>query len=90
VKFWDTSALVPLLVDEEPTTEVRQIFVRDPDVIIWLLTSVELLSAVGRLGRRAAGIDDLVPGLRSEAVELVSRCVIVSEVEIEDEDLHPA
>jgi predicted nucleic acid-binding protein len=81
VKFWDTSALVPLLVDEETTTEVRQLFVRDPDVVIWLLTSVELLSAIGRLGRRAAGIDDLVPALRSEAVELVSRCVVVSEVD---------
>jgi predicted nucleic acid-binding protein len=81
MKFWDTSALVPLLVDEETTTEVRQLFVRDPDVVIWLLTSVELLSAIGRLGRRAAGIDDLVPSLRSEAVELVSRCVVVSEVD---------
>lgn len=81
MKFWDTSALVPLLVDEAATTEVRQMFVSDPEVVIWMLTSVELLSAIGRLGRRAAGIDDLVPALRSEALELVSRCAVVCEVE---------
>jgi len=71
VRFWDTSALVPLIVDEPTTAGAREMLVRDPDVAIWALTSVELLSAVSRLGRQAAGLDDLVPALRSAAIDLV-------------------
>ncbi len=81
MKFWDTSALVPLIVDEPTTDGAREIFARDPDVAIWMLTSVELLSAIGRLGRQAVELDDLVPDMRSAAIELVSRCTVVTEVE---------
>jgi hypothetical protein len=81
VKFWDTSALVPLLVDEPTTGSAHDLLVRDSSVVIWMLTSVELLSTIGRLGRQAAGLDDLLPSLRSAATDLVSRCAIVTEID---------
>ncbi len=81
MRFWDTSALVPLIVDEPTTEGAREMLSRDAEVAIWVLTSVELLSAVSRLGRQAAGLDDLVPGLRLAAIDLVSRCTVVTEMD---------
>ena len=80
MKFWDTSALVPLIVDEPTTEPARQVVSRDADVAIWMLTSVELLSTLGRLSRRATGLDDLLPTLRSGAFDLVGRCAVITDV----------
>jgi uncharacterized protein len=81
VRFWDTSALVPLVFDEPATEGARQLLSRDPDVAIWSLSSVELLSAVGRVGRRAVGLADLVPSLRAASLDLVGRCAVVTDVD---------
>jgi predicted nucleic acid-binding protein len=51
VKFWDSSALVPLLVEEEDTLRVRDLYLGEPGVIAWWGTSVECASAVSRLER---------------------------------------
>jgi uncharacterized protein with PIN domain len=48
VKFWDTSALVPLFADEAMTSAVRDILSLDSKVIVWSLTRVELASAMWR------------------------------------------
>lgn len=51
MKFWDTSALLPLLV-EEPRTEPMQALLReDPAAAVWWLTPVECWSALARLER---------------------------------------
>jgi predicted nucleic acid-binding protein len=81
VKFWDSSALVPLIVDEPASAELGRFLVDDPDFLVWTLTSVELLSMLGRLGRVASGLDDLIPGLRSDALGLLDRAIIVSDVD---------
>jgi len=51
VRFWDTSALIPLVVAERSTNVVRRWLREDPDVIVWTLTRVELLSALARRRR---------------------------------------
>lgn len=81
MKFWDTSALVPLVVDEPATRAVRQIVVRDRDVVVWLLTGVELLSAIARLGRAASGLEDLATALRLEAISLSRQWTMVTDVD---------
>ena len=81
MRFWDTSALVPLVVDEASTAAVRHLLLRDSDVLLWTLTSVELLSALGRLSRQTAELGDLLPAMRAQAVELVSRCAVVTDVD---------
>jgi hypothetical protein len=81
VKFWDTSALVPLIVDEPSTPEIRQLMSRDPDVVVWMLTGVELLSVLGRLGRATPELAAVLPGVRLDAMELATRWAAVTHVE---------
>jgi predicted nucleic acid-binding protein len=48
VKFWDSSALTPLLV-EEPDSTLRESQLReDPVVLVWYGTLVEIESALSR------------------------------------------
>jgi predicted nucleic acid-binding protein len=48
--FWDTSALVPLCVQQQPTDTVRRLF-EQHSVVVWWATSVEMRSAFERLLR---------------------------------------
>ena len=51
MRFWDSSAIVPLLVDERATRPVIAEFARDPDMLVWWATDVECVSALARLER---------------------------------------
>jgi predicted nucleic acid-binding protein len=51
VRFWDSSALVPLFQLEPQTPRVRDWLFEDPDVIVWALTRVELMFAIARRRR---------------------------------------
>jgi len=59
VRFWDTSAIVPLCVTEPASAQVRRLAEEDPSVVVWWATRVECLSALtrrrrdGRLGAPA-------------------------------------
>jgi len=52
VRFWDTSALLPLFVAEKESRRARSWLRRDPVVVVWTLTRVELLSALARRERK--------------------------------------
>ena len=80
MRFWDTSALVPLLIDEDATSAMRARLGEDPDVVVWMLTSVELLSTIGRLGRTSTALSDLLPAIRLDAISLFSRWLAVTHV----------
>lgn len=54
VRFWDTSALVPLLVDQSSSPAVTRAFAADPDAVVWWATGVECSSALARLEREQA------------------------------------
>jgi len=51
VKFWDASALVPLLVAEAATRSLQALAKRDPDILAWWGSQVECASALARLER---------------------------------------
>lgn len=51
MRFWDTSAIIPLVVDEEATTSVRALLSADPSMAAWWATPVESASALARLRR---------------------------------------
>ena len=51
MKFWDSSAIVPLLVRQTETVPVRTIATDDPDMLVWWATPVECASALARLER---------------------------------------
>jgi predicted nucleic acid-binding protein len=51
VRFWDTSAAVPLLVEEPASGACRRELRADPALAVWALTRTEIVSAVRRLER---------------------------------------
>jgi hypothetical protein len=54
VKFWDASALVPLVVAEPSTPRLQALAASDPEMLVWWGSSVETASALARLERSAA------------------------------------
>ena len=54
MKFWDASAIVPLLVAEPTTRRLQVLAARDPDMLVWWGSEVECASALARLERAAA------------------------------------
>ena len=55
MRFWDTSALVPIFIAERETRTVRRWLRHDGVVVVWSLTRVELLSALARRRREDSG-----------------------------------
>ena len=53
MRFWDTSAIVPLVLREESTPVVTELLSNDPGIIAWWGTYVEAVSALARLQREA-------------------------------------
>jgi len=51
MRFWDSSALLPLFVEEPRTKALRTWTVDDDGFVLWVLTDVELRSGLARLVR---------------------------------------
>lgn len=54
MKFWDASAVVPLLVDEPGRDALLAILEQDSTMLVWWGTPVECASAVSRREREGA------------------------------------
>lgn len=54
MKFWDASAIVPLLMTEATTRAVQTLAVKDAAMLVWWATEVECASAIARLEREGA------------------------------------
>jgi predicted nucleic acid-binding protein len=54
MRYWDTSAIVPVVVDEPGTKLVRELLETDPSIVTWTLTWVELCGAVERRARQGS------------------------------------
>jgi uncharacterized protein len=54
MRFWDASAVVPLLVDEPERPDLDRLLVRDPVMLVWWSTPVECVSALARREREGA------------------------------------
>lgn len=54
MKFWDASAIVPLLVTEPTTKTMQSLAEKDPTMLVWWATEVECASAITRLERDVA------------------------------------
>jgi len=51
MRFWDSSAVVPVLTEEKHSKSCRQLLRSDPRVIVWTLTRTEVVSALWRVHR---------------------------------------
>jgi predicted nucleic acid-binding protein len=49
MKFWDASAIVPLLLTEPATAAMQALADKDPTMVVWWSTEVECASAITRL-----------------------------------------
>lgn len=59
MRYWDTSAIVPLLLPEAPRDALLELLERDPVMLVWWGTRVECTSAVARRERDGAlGVAD--------------------------------
>ena len=54
MRFWDSSAIVPLLVAETSSAAVMQVYELDPEVVAWWATEAECVSALARLEREGS------------------------------------
>lgn len=51
MRFWDASAVVPLVLDEPQSPAVKAGYQRDPEMIVWWATDIECVSAIARRER---------------------------------------
>lgn len=77
--FWDTSALVPLLVDEELSPRVTALARGDDSLVVWWASPVECTSALARREREGrltgAQVDsarEILAALRSSWAEVLA------------------
>lgn len=70
MRFWDSSALVPLIVAQTASPDADRWLAEDRQVVVWTLTAVELASAITRLAREgqitdgeASRAEDRIDGL---------------------------
>ena len=69
MKYWDASAIIPLVISESESPLVRSWAGRDPAIVTWAWTPVELVSAVERRAREGA----ITPEMRREALKRFSQ-----------------
>lgn len=54
MRYWDSSALVALHVEQAATLRVRELFRSDPQILTWTLSEIEIRSGLMRLAREGA------------------------------------
>jgi hypothetical protein len=69
LRFWDSSAIVPLIVTEASTERLLASAAQDPVMCVWWATEVECASALSRLEREGALADSAM----TAAVERLER-----------------
>lgn len=62
MRFWDSSAILPLLADEPERTRLLDLLDEDPQVLVWWGSSVEIVSALARREREGHLTADEVTG----------------------------
>ena len=75
--FWDTRALVPLLVRQSNTSQAVAVY-KTLDVVVWWATPVEIASAVARLLRTGKISTDDFAKSRNLANALFSSWAVIS------------
>jgi hypothetical protein len=68
MRFWDSSAIIPLCLKEKASEAVKGLMKDDEDIVVWWTTYIECLSALSR--RQREGV--LTPGDVSKARAVLS------------------
>ena len=51
MRFWDSSALVPLVLAQPRSADARSALAKDSELVVWWSSAIECASAVARLHR---------------------------------------
>ena len=95
MRFWDSSAIVPLIVEEACSRACRQLLRSDPVLVVWSLTRTEIISAIWRQHRGGLLSDATLASADARITKLSARwaeVVALDLVRIEAERLlrrHP-
>ena len=54
MRFWDSSAIIPLCLKERASEAVKRLMKEDEDIVVWWTTYIECLSALSRGQRQGA------------------------------------
>jgi predicted nucleic acid-binding protein len=71
LRFWDSSAIVPLTVTEASTDAIRAVAEEDPVMCVWWATELECVSALARLEREGA-LTDTATTVALERLDLLA------------------
>ena len=80
MRFWDSSALVSLVIDEARTLGLRAMRDEDPEQSVWYLTEVEIASALARREREGLGPEP-IEAARLDIAKLAGRWRPVTAIE---------
>lgn len=58
MRFWDSSAVIPLLIEQPSSAAAKTILDADPDIVAWWSTPIECASAIARIRREGVISDD--------------------------------
>ncbi len=81
MRFWDSSAVVPLLVEQTSSARVAAWLAEDPALVVWTLTPAEVVSALRRLVREAGLEEERARLAETRLDELVRASHLVVDVE---------
>jgi hypothetical protein len=79
VRFWDASALVPTFLQETSTSKVRGWQAADSEITIWMMTRIEIISAIARKKRERPEFASLLSRAVREVHEAASTWVEISD-----------
>lgn len=78
MRFWDASALVPLIVTEDQTGYCLAALNDDPRMIVWTLSEVEVSSALCRKHRQGALGQDALAAVLHRMDEVIGSAFTVA------------
>ena len=81
MRFWDSSAVIPLLVHQPASTRSDRWLSDDPSIALWTLTPIEITSALWRLVRDGTLPEENAHRADARAEELVLASHTVVDVE---------
>jgi len=81
MKFWDSSAVVPLLVAQAGSARAAEWVAADDAMVVWTLTPVEVVSAFRRLARERVLQEQEARLAESRLDDLVESCHLVVDIE---------
>jgi len=95
MKFWEASAIVPLLMAEPATKALQELAAADPVMLVWWATEVECASAISRLEREGAldapAVDEAIGRLKrlAEGWHEVDASDLIREAAVRFLRVHP-